>query len=537
LPLAVQVGFSGVRHLIPEGQKLTDNGRVAFVQGVFSQLRDVLEALPSQLDLGEQHFLVGISQVAIGADQLFSRAVGELGWGHRVFLPQARAEYLGASGSEGADFSPEQAEAARELLDAPHVIEEVVVTAAATRRDRFHETNVAILDEVDALVCLRVADRDGHPGGTLAIFERARKLRRAVFELVLSVDASGHPLLKSTFHPAVDRLGHTVPVAPTLPISVPAVSPPMTLAQPSSCANWPDHVVMAEALKTVASTESKARQSTFKWAAAVVVGTHVVATLLALMVITGVTLPFGLPPVAFLGLEVVLLMVGFATHQWVHHVRGPEHWAMARLCAEVGRSVRAYGKLPGSLRFLLALPVPQSLTPLLRTFMVLHLRQVRHLPAGRWSEEIERYRIARLTLPEHGQIDYYRGKQHTATWQAQLVTVLFQCMSTLAITAILMKLGLKAVDLSLPQFINALGLFAVLAPVAAVGALSFTAALDIEARKHTFSQMFEFVEQQSRALAIVGSAGEAAASAAQTESRLLGEIVTWYSRRAYTSVA
>lgn len=43
------------------------------------------------------------------------------------------------------------------------------ITGLGGGADRFHDTNVAVLAEADALVCLRVARRESKAGGTQAM--------------------------------------------------------------------------------------------------------------------------------------------------------------------------------------------------------------------------------------------------------------------------------------------------------------------------------------------------------------------------------
>lgn len=540
LPLAVQIGFAGARRFSPPDLKLDESARAAFEAAVASQLHDALADLPRLLGLSNMHFLVGISQMAAGADLLFSESAARLGWGQRVFLPQQRDAFLAAVGSEGPDFADADAARARTLLDGAHVIEEQVVTTAPQRADRFHDTNVAILAEADALVCLRVANRESRAGGTQTMIDRAKALDKAVLELVLHLGAEGAPTLQATFHPALDEHKRPRSIAPTLPAAAPQVVPPLSLAASICPANWPALLNYANVMKAACSDLSRQRQALFRYAAGVVVGTHVAATLLALLAITAVSDGPKWLLITALAAEVALLLCGFLTHYRLHHGRHAEQWAMARLCAEVGRSVRAFGRLPGTLRYLLALPMPESLGPLLRTMVVLHLKAVHRQSDEGWKQELRRYLDERLNDPDpkRGQTAYYAEKEREAKRHAALAVYAFTAMSVLAMTATGVKLGLKLSGVSPGADISdALAIAAVLLPVVAVAVLSFTAALDMEARSHTFAQMHEFVARQARHMAGAGSAGEAASSAAETESRLLGETVAWYARRAYTSIA
>jgi len=85
--------------------------------------------------------------------------------------------------------------------------------------------------------------------------------------------------------------------------------------------------------------------------------------------------------------------------------------------------------------------------------------------------------------------------------------------------------------------VSFLPLLTILLPVLAVAALSLAAAFDLEARRHTFKEMHEFLERQTRHLTEAASEREFAKLLLETESRLLGETVNWFSRRSFTGVA
>lgn len=82
-----------------------------------------------------------------------------------------------------------------------------------------------------------------------------------------------------------------------------------------------------------------------------------------------------------------------------------------------------------------------------------------------------------------------------------------------------------------------MGVVAIMLPVMAVGGMSIAAALDAEARDHTFAQMRDFLTAQVQRLTQAASQREAMALAVEAETRLLGETLTWYARRVYTGIA
>lgn len=525
LPLAVHVGFSGARRLWPAGSTADPVAE----QVVAALLREALAELPTALGLSSQHFVVGVSQIAVGADMLFTEALAALGWGQRIFLPERRDDYLNAVGSEGDDFTPEQRERARRYLGSSHLIEERVVSTAESRSDRFDDTNLQILTEADVLVCLRREDQASRPGGTLQMMERAKARGLVVLELRLSWIDGAKPHIEKQWHfDACPRF-----LAPALP---PVAQQPTTvLALQTSL--WPDPQDYATALKDQASARAKGRRSGFRWSAGMIVGTHLVATLIASLVLGH--LIFDTVAKIALFVEIALLIWGFLIHRQLHKGRHTEDWAMARLCAEVCRSTRAFGRMHGSLGYLLAMPFPQELKPVLRTLEVLHLRSMRAAPVGDWRTELERYVEKRLTSPNRlqGQIAYYGHEQAKAQALAARASRFFMLMSFAAIAVTTIKLSMKLLGVDLGQQVEWFGVAAVVFPVGAVGVMSMAAALDAEAREHIFAQMRDFLITQSCRLKEAASHREAAALAIETETRLLGESVTWYSRRAYTGIA
>ena len=528
LPLAVQVGFAGARRLLPEGAEIDPDG---FERGLARQLQQILQQLPTTLGLSSQHFLVGVSQLAAGADMLFSEAIAGLGWGHRVLLPQLVDDYLTAQGSRGPDFTPAEQARARALLQSPHLIEQRVVTTASEREARFEDTNLAILTEADVIVCLHRQGQLGKAGGTQHLINRARARGVKLLELFVSISADGQPILTHAW-------GATRFVPPTLPYSVQTSASTL----PLDCTAWPDVLAYAAALKVPSSERAGRRRAGFELATAIIIGTHVVATLLAASV--GL-MTASLWITAVLAAEVLFLLWGFARHLKLHHEKHTADWAQARLCAELARSVLAMGRLPTSLAHLMTLPLPSELRPILRTLNVLQLRRLRHVPQhSDWRVERARYLKERLgsvsqgPSPGDGQLGYYgRHQARAAAWVAAAGWS-FTALSALAIAATAMKLGYKLKWIMVSDdLLAAAGPIAVVAPVLAVGVMSVAAAFDAEARSHTFQEMQAFLLTSHQRLANAESLREAAALVAETETRLFGETVLWYARRTYTSVA
>jgi hypothetical protein len=521
-PLAVQVGFAGSRQLFER-----DNPRVQprdFEEAVVAQLVECLSRLPAELGLSSNHFLCGISQAAVGGDVAFLEACGELNIPQRIFLPQQRDYFLSATSEEGVpDFTPEEAVVVRSLLDSPQIIEEQVVTHAPLRHERFEEVNLEIVRQSDVVVCLLRANAEQKAGGSGDLIMRAENRDKPVLIIHVSVQDDGRPRFDSQWR---QRDKFRVPELPEelagLDASLPAIPPVADYCQ---------------ALKDFASHAALGRQSRFKTAALVIIGTHILATTLA--VIAAYTHNEALP--WLLGVELVLLAIGFRTHNSLHRSHSARVWGMSRLAAEIGRSVQAMNAVPCDLAHLFRTPLPDSLGALTRTLNVLHLRAVRAAGID-WRKCREGYVVKRLTHDEHGQLAYYARRRRHAAVELGLAHWAFIIASASAILATLAKLLMHTEVVHVPEpthelFMKILGGLAIILPVFAVGGLSLAAALDLEARKHTYGEMLDFLKRQVHLLQNCTTQREFSTLVMETESRLVTENAVWFSRRAYIGVA
>lgn len=529
VPLVVQVGFAGSRRLICGPQAGEHEAQVR------AQLRRALMALPGELGLTQQHFIVGISQLAAGADMLFTEVLAELGWQQRVFLPQQSADYLAAVGSRGPDFTPEQRERAQALFCSAHIIERLVVTSASQRSERFEDTNLDIVAESDVLVCLRRDRGEAHPGGSAHVVQRAAARGMPVLELVLR-DAQDRVTLEPRWHRA-ERFK-----VPVLPEALHTLTPPLSL---QAAGRLPTSNEYATRVKEQSSTRANARRKGFASAASVIVGTHIAATFLALVAMKVELHPaWHWVTIAVLLLELALLAYGAWTHWRLHHGETTKDWAVARLCAEIARSVSALDQVPAALRHLQLMPFPLELRPLLRTMNVLHLSSARVARIEDWTVLRDRYLRTRIRSVEPqansaAQLPYYARQHGRAVRVLLIATWCFTALSALAFMSTLTKISLIgfATAGSPVAWTGLAGVLAVLLPVAAVGAMSLAAAFDLEGRAHTFADTHRFLAEQADHIAQAASAREFATLALQTETRLLGETLNWFARRAYTSVA
>lgn len=525
LPVVVSVGFAGSRNLLDSGSSLKGEGKDQYLSLIGQKLTEHLRGLAARLGLHPHHFLCGISQVAIGADALFTEACAEVSIPQRIFLPQAREEYLSAKSTEELpDFSEEERAAALRLLESPHIIHERVVSHSRDRTCRFEDTNLEILRASDVIVCLLRAGAEGRRGGTSELLEYGRALNKPVLEIQVR-ERDGIPEFSEQWH----LPEHWSP--PVLPENLQGVETIVPEAPPSPGVPMSvDHY-----LKVIQKSGDDAagwKQTAFKYVAFVVIGTHLLATLCAVgaLKISGGGGMHGSMVSTLLLLELLLLFTGFGVHFWLHHSHMVRVWAICRLSAEISRSVSSLRGLHVQLEYLFKLPFPEVLTPFLHTVNVLYLASTKE-SAEPWQEKREHYLASRLD-GQHGQMAYYRHKYHDARGKLKWATWIFHGATVSAFLATACKLLLHPGA----GMAGALGICAILLPVLAVGALSLAASFDLEARAHTYHETHEYLKIVRPLFAIARSERAFTHLMLQTESRLLGETANWASRRSFTGV-
>jgi hypothetical protein len=243
-----------------------------------------------------------------------------------------------------------------------------------------------------------------------------------------------------------------------------------------------------------------------------------------------------------LALELLLLFVGFLVHQYLHHSHAVIRWALVRLVAEITRSLQAIDQLHLNLHYLFWLPLPARLQPLLHTLNILHLRSTRRLHSEQrkeWMWLRDRYVGDRLTAQPNGQIAYYTDALAADQRLLRVGTATFVACSLLAMCATGIKLifsGIGSASEAAPWMPSVLGVLAIVFPILAVGALSFTASMDLAARSHTFAETLDFLNKQRPLLEQTVSLREFTSLLQETEVRLLGEVTNWYSRRSFINV-
>jgi hypothetical protein len=515
-PLVVQVGFAGTRKIPAE-----------LDEEIRKQLATEITNLRHTLGLAPRHFLCGISQLAIGADTLFTLACQSAGIPQRIFLPQHRDEFLNAIGSIGPDFNEQQKLFALTLLKSSHIIQERVVSDAADRRDRFHDVNLEIVRVCDLVICLVAAESSGKSGGTHELIALGQKRQRPILELRVET-VEGRPSLSSHWH------GKEHFRLPTLPPPIDAGA-----IEPNDGAIPTNVTAYYGALKQLASDSANKQRKYFKRAAAVVIGAHLAATIIAVIALTQ---HGGLIPLLLVG-ELSLLAIGFGMHQYIHRTHAVETWALSRLIAEVARSVASIGKFHTYLEYLFALPFPQEIRPLLRTVSVLHLSSSRSDTTGAWEDQRNQYISTRLTdKAKNAQIPYHERVANTAGLWLRTAQWAFTVASFAAFTATLLKIlvmchCLPVGEGEVDHWASTLGAFAVVLPAIAVASLSLAGAFDLEARLNTSEELMAFLKYQESMLALATSPREYNRILLETESRLLGETVNWYARRSFLGVA
>ncbi len=312
----------------------------------------------------------------------------------------------------------------------------------------------------------------------------AESRKRPVIVLEVSVGEGGEPVLE-----VCDKARLTAFAPPTLPHELADARIPAT---PDG--SLPSSGVYCESLKSLGSDNANRLRFYFQWAALIIVGGHVLATVLA---VCALKLEGGFV-LWLLGFELVLLAGGLFVHHRLHKAHSIGHWATFRLIAEIARSVRAIGAFHVYFEHFFTLPFPDNFRPLLRTISVLHLKDTAATPPGNWDRLRRTYLIDRLVGPEgqarsNAQIPYNTRTHAHATSRLGLARDVFYLCSYLALGAAFLKLLSVGGWLPWPHEAGksaaaVFGAMAVIFPVLAVAALSLAAAFDLEARVHTSAE-------------------------------------------------
>lgn len=548
LPLAVTVGFSGPCRWFSEKES-PGRDAAAFQEAAKTWLADRLGGLPAELGLADHFFLTGISQIAVGGDHAFTEACQQLGIPQRISLPQPSDVFLTAIGSNGPDFTENEKKKALSLLASPHIIQETVASGAATRDERFEETNIELIRQSDVIIAMLKPT-----GGTWTrdLVKRAKRWGIPVLEVAVSIQ-NGKPSFSGKWNGEDEKLTDTFK-APTVPDVLANVTLDDNSPIPHSI---PAKNAYFTKVKNHCSDESSRHNKFFQDSAWRIISMHFYASACAVLSLV-LLYPYFIsgayyPTLAvILALEIIFLIRGFRRHRIHHKKEAGALWAMNRLLTEVARSVLAFGQYHVGFDHLWQLNLPDESRHLLRTMEILQLRETRLQTCTDWKDCRTAYLQKRLIgqspdfktrrKEKNAQINYYRSEFTSAKKKYHFAHKFFTFASLAAIAATFLKFSLVAMiccnDHFHPDVFKAiLGFLGVILPVVAVAALSLAAAKDLEARSHTFQEMRHFLIHQAKLLKNAASEREFAKLLHETESRLLGETVTWFSRRTFTGIA
>ncbi len=545
IPIVVSLGFAGSRHLLPSGEQHSYAQIERFHRSLQTRLVDLLRRLPDELGLSSAHVFCGVSQIAIGADTVFTRACAELKLPQRIFLPQSRDSYLAAGGPEESDdFAAEEISAALHLLDSPHVIEESVVSDGSDRATRFTDTNLEIVRECDVFVCLMRADAAGQPGGTLELLNKAKRLGFPVLEIRAGLE-SDEAVCTLTRHNWPTPGAHAPWRPPVLPARLMANAQTAAASMPAAEHILTDARGRLAALATISNDEATRYRGKFRFAAAYIIGAHLSATVCA---VVGLKVGAGADITAWLLVEMLLLASGVATHFALHHSGNVKSWAIYRLTAELCTSILAISNLRVSMLNLYNMPFPSGLLPLLRTLHVLQLIACRAGSAP-WPALRDTYFKQRLD----GQISYYSRERARGLRRLALANRVFIFASSVAFAITFFKLATTHIlPLSiLPASIlptsmaapastlidTVVSVVAIVLPMVAVAALSLAASFDLEARVHTYEETLGDLELVRKRMQEADTEREFSHLALKAEHELLSETANWASRRSFTGVS
>jgi hypothetical protein len=551
LPSVVQLGFSGSRELFT-GTTVDAPNALRLCEQVTTWLEQRLPKVREELHLYDNQFFVGISQLACGADIVFSKVCQNQKIPQRIFLPEHRERFLIASESNGTpDFTPQQRMEVEQLFGSQHIIQERVVVNSPDRTSRFKETNTEIMRVSDAMICLMRADSTGKKGGTRELMNRAIQRGIPVLELQVA-EVNGHAeIVVDRWHNVAEENHDLIR---NLPDDLAKLAfPPLVSGKDPI----PARDEYFSALERLATHQATGKQRLFKLAAGLIIVTHIVATILATSALV-MHAPHAKPPsvhavdhamehsvssgshwvvLGLLIVELILLAAGFRVHQLLHHSHAVQEWAVARVVCELVRSLRAIGTRHLYLEYLFRLQLPQAYRPLLRTLSVLHLHATWSQRDQPWQSHREQYILGRFDDPKNGQLAFFEQALEKDKRLLSKCQWMFAICSTLAMVATFVKIMLLWNHFESDLGLAVLGALAVALPVLAVGGLSWAAAVDCEARVETFGESLKFLRSQRPLLEQATSGTEFDQLVVETETVLLGEITGWYSRRANKGVS
>jgi hypothetical protein len=470
------------------------------------RLRESLAGVLAQLQSETENTaeLVAVSSLAANSDTLFAEVVAGLDICHRVFLPQTEDVFFALP-----DFGTEAAlNRSRGRLRSGNVIDVRVTSESPDRRVRFYECGLEIANACDVLIAVYAAGAVKRPGGTLDTLEFARSMGKRVIEIPLEGDLEitetaakrsgkhkGEPSeFERLFSEILFNHGEKE-------VYLPAIA----------------------SLKQRTSALSQRAKNYFQYSAALVVITHVMATVIAVT-----ALVYSFRSQWLVAAKIALLAFGFSLPVYLYLRKPQRKWAAARLVAELCRSVLALRGLHTRLDYLHSLRLPE-LEWLMQSLEVMHLR-------GTAGNEVElkdfadAYGRNRMNV----QIRFYQSRFRSAERTRQILEWVFYGFSGAALIDAIVYFGIRGQWLRLGNGMESFSEFIPIAfPVIAAACASLISTLDLDRRIERFRAMRQFLEFQRECLRKATSRTLVVQIVNRVEHALLDEVAVWYGKHTY----
>ncbi len=498
-PRFVVVGFVGTRHIgDPAGREA--------LAGCETRLRDRLGEILDQLraDSDPKGSLIAVSSLAVGSDTAFAEAVSDREICHRVFLPQTPDAFFNL-----ADFGSEEAlKRSENRLRGGNVIDIRVSSDSPDRRERFSECGYEIADACEVLVAVHAEGAPKQPGGTLETLEFARNLGKRIIEIHLEGDmtaaeTSADHTGEARLNPAQFKRLFTIelPDRPEADAYLPAVA----------------------ALKRQTSSMSQRAKNFFQYSAAIVVTTHVAATLIAAAVLV-----YGIHQLWAIKVKLIFLAIGFGLPICLLLRKPQREWVTARLVAELCRSVLAMRGFRARLAYLTSFQLP-DLDWLIQSLEILHLQAV---PANRvgFRDFAKSYEESRVNVL----IDFYETRAARAEMWHRVLESMFYGFSGAALVSAFAYFSIQEGWIGPLSGTEELAkIIPIGFPVMAAACAALISTLDLERRIERFRAMARFLEAQRECVRAATSETILARVVDRTEHALLQEIVEWFGKNTY----
>jgi hypothetical protein len=505
-PEFLVVGFVGARRL----QGPDEKGRISEREArLASQLNNVLDRL--QAELATRENLVAYSALAAGSDTVFAEVIAARNIPHKVVLPTPADSFFIV-----ADFgSVESMARSQALLAGPNVIARTVASQSPQRRTRFSECGFEVANGSDLLIAVHDPSAPERPGGTKETVKFAQSLGKRIIEINIIGD---------------------MPVSETAEISWNSETTNGALEEilSTSEAEFDDgatYLPAVAALKKKTSSLSRSAKVHFHYTATLVLSAHVAATLIATVSLAYLRPDLQIPLIL---VKICLLLLGLGLPLYLFFFSPQRHWATARMCAELCRSVLAMRGFPGPLIYLNSLRLPE-LDRLTDSLQILHLSASRSHPLG-VAEFAALYEQNRID-PE---ISFYMSKAAVARAMLRTLECLFYIFTILAVLNAFWHLGHLLNKYTIPDSIEAATRVApVLLPMLAVASASLISTLDLDRRIERYQSMATFLSKERGCLrACTGNLTSGSGifldkTVNRIEQALLQETVEWYSKHTY----